>query len=552
MKANAAIARLLKQEGVEYLFCYPSNALIEACAVEGIRPILARTERTVLSMADGYTRMHNGKKIGVCCFQRASGSENMFGGVAQVMSDNTPILILPGGNRRNEQGVPYAFDAKDHYRNTTKWVESINLVERLPSMMRRAFSQLRNGRRGPVMLETPMDVASEEIDEAALVGYASPRSFLSKAGADEVDAAARALVEAQRPVILAGQGTLYAEAWEELKELAEILQVPVAATMNAKGVFPEDHPLSLGTAGAACTGTSDRFLTDADLIFGVGASFSANTYSYPLQSSGKRMIQITTDERDLNKDHPTDIGLIGDAKLVLRQVIDAVKDRLGGKARDGKEIRARVASAKGAWLAEWMPRLTNDDAPISPYRVIHEMNKVLDRRNAVVTHDAGNPRDQILPFYEALTPRGYLGWGKSTHLGWGYGLMMGAKLAAPDKLCVNFMGDAAFGMVGMEVETAARERLGVLTILINNQGMAGYPRGYPTAVQQFNFAQLTGQYAKMAETLGGYGERVERPADVASALERGARIAMEGRPAQIDIMTRSETVISRSARRGQG
>ncbi len=551
MKANQAIARLLKREGVEYLFCYPSNALIEACAVEGIRPILARTERTVLAMADGYTRMHNGKKIGVCCFQRASGSENMFGGVAQVFSDNTPILILPGGNRRTEQGIPYAFDAKDHYRNTTKWVESVNLVERLPSMMRRAFSQLRNGRRGPVMLETPMDVASEEVDEALVDAYVPPKSFLSAAGSDEVDAAARALVEAQRPVILAGQGVLYAEAWEELRELAELLQGPVAATMNSKGVFPEDHPLSLGTAGAACTGHSDRFLTDADLVFGVGASFSANTYSYPLPS-GKRMIQVTTDERDLNKDHPTDIGLVGDAKLVLRQLLGATRDRLGGKQRDGSAVQAQVASVKQAWLDEWMPRLTSDDAPISPYRVIHEMNRVFDRRNTMVTHDAGNPRDQILPFYEALTPRGYLGWGKSTHLGWGYGLMMGAKLAAPDKLVVNFMGDAAFGMVGMEVETAARERIGLLTLLINNQGMAGYPRGYPTAVTEFGFAQLTGQYAKMAETLGGYGERVERAADVAPALERAAAITMEGRPALLEIMTRQETVISRSVRRGQG
>jgi acetolactate synthase-1/2/3 large subunit len=550
MKANQAIARLLKREGVEYLFCYPSNALIEACAVEGIRPILARTERTVLSMADGYTRMHNGRKIGVCCFQRASGSENMFGGVAQVFSDNTPILILPGGNPRTESGTPYSFDAKDHYRNTTKWVESINLVERLPSMVRRAFSQLRNGRRGPVMLETPMDLGREDVDEAALEAYVPPKSFLSAAGADEVDAAARALLEAQRPVILAGQGVLYAEAWTELLELAELLQVPVAATMNSKGVFPEDHPLSLGTAGAACTGTSDRFLTDADLIFGIGASFSANTYSYPLPS-GTRMIQVTTDERDLNKDHPTDIGLIGDAKLVTRQLIDAVKDRLGGKARDGSATQAQVASVKRAWLEEWMPRLTSDDAPISPYRVIHEMNRVFDRENTIVTHDAGNPRDQILPFYEAVSPRGYLGWGKSTHLGWGYGLMMGAKLAAPDKLTVNFMGDAAFGMVGMEVETAAREGIGLLTLLINNQGMAGYPRGYPTAVTEFGFAQLTGQYAKMAETLGGYGERVETASGVAPALERAAKIAMEGRPALLEIMTRQETVISRSVRRGR-
>jgi len=169
----------------------------------------------------------------------------------------------------------------------------------------------------------------------------------------------------------------------------------------------------------------------------------------------------------------------------------------------------------------------------------------------MVTHDAGNPRDQIVPFYKAPAPRSYLGWGKSTHLGWGYGLAMGAKLAAPDKLSVNFLGDAAFGMVGMEVETAVRERIGVLTILINNQGMAGYPNNYPTAVTQFGFANLTGHYAKMAETLGAYGERVEQAADVAPALARGAQIAMDGRPALLEIMTRPETVISRSARRGR-
>jgi thiamine pyrophosphate-dependent acetolactate synthase large subunit-like protein len=173
---------------------------------------------------------------------------------------------------------------------------------------------------------------------------------------------------------------------------------------------------------------------------------------------------------------------------------------------------------------------------------------VFDRRNTMVTHDAGNPRDQIVPFYEALTPRGYLGWGKSTHLGWGYGLAMGAKLAAPEKVSVNFMGDAAFGMVGMEVETAAREGIGIVTIVLNNQGMAGYPRGYPTAVQQFNFAQLTGQYARMAETLGGWGERVEDPAQVAPALERAIKVSQDGRPALLEMMTRQETAQSRFAR----
>jgi acetolactate synthase-1/2/3 large subunit len=547
MNAHQAIARLLKREGVEYLFCYPSNTLIEACAVEGIRPILARTERTALSMADGYTRVHNGKRIGVCAIQRASGSENMFGGVAQLFSDSTPVLILPGGNPRTESGVPYSFDAKDHYRNTTKWVENVNLVERLPSMMRRAFQALRNGRRGPVMLEVPMDLGREDVDEAALDAYTSPRTFRSQADPDEVDAAARVLVEAQRPVLLAGQGVLYAEGTEELRALAELLQVPVMTTMNGKSAFPEDHPLALGAAGASCTEAVDTFLKRSDVIFGVGAGFSANTYSHKLPS-GKQMIQITTDERDLNRDYPTDIGLIGDAKLVLRQLLDAVKDRLGGKQRDGGAVTAEIASIKARWLETWSAHLNATDAPISPYRIINEMNRVFDRRNTMVTHDAGNPRDQIVPFYEALTPRGYLGWGKSTHLGWGYGLAMGAKLAAPEKVSVNFMGDAAFGMVGMEVETAAREGIGIVTIVLNNQGMAGYPRGYPTAVQQFNFAQLTGQYARMAETLGGWGERVEDPAQVAPALERAIKVSQDGRPALLEMMTRQETAQSRFAR----
>ncbi|MDP8921379.1 MAG: thiamine pyrophosphate-requiring protein [Chloroflexota bacterium] len=544
MKGNAAVARILKREGVEFLFCFPSNPLIEACAREGICPILARTERTVLAMADGYTRVHNGRKIGVCAVQRASGSENTFGGVAQVYSDSTPILVLPGGNPRRRQHVPYSFDATDHYRNTTKWVDSVNFADRIPEMMRRAFSALRNGRGGPVMVEIPADVGQEEVDDAAIDGYRSPRVHRSMASPDDVEAAARALVEARRPVILAGQGVLYAEATEELRELAELLAAPVVATMNGKSAFPEDHPLSLGAAGASSTEASARFLERSDLIFGIGASFSANTYSHPLPAD-KTMVQLTTYEGDLNKDHPTDVGLVGDARLVLRQVIDAVRERLGGTARDAGPAAAEIASIKASWLEAWMPRLSSDDAPISPYRVIYEMNRVFDRQASIVTHDAGNPRDQMLPFYEALAPRGYLGWGKSTHLGWGYGLGMGAKLAAPDKLVANFMGDAAFGMTGMEVETAAREKIGLLTVLVNNQGMGGYPAGYPTAVEQFNFSNLTGQYAKLAESLGAYGERIERAADVAPALQRAGAITMDGRPALLEIMTRQEPVLSR-------
>ncbi|MFN8525791.1 MAG: thiamine pyrophosphate-requiring protein [Chloroflexota bacterium] len=544
MKGVAAVARILKREGVEYLFCYPSNPLIEACAVEGIRPILARTERTALSMADGYTRVHNGTKLGVCVVQRASGSENTFGGVAQLYSDATPVLLLPGGNPRRRAGVRYSFDARDHYRNTTKWVESVTMPDQIPDQLRRAFSALRNGPRGPVMLELPMDVGADEIDDALMDGYRPPRGHRTMAAPEEVAAAARALVEAARPVLLAGQGVLYAEATAELRELSELLQAPVMTTMNGKSAFPEDHPLALGAAGSSCTEAAYTLLTKGDVLFGVGASFSANTYSH-LIPAGKRMIQLTVDERHLNNDQPVEIGLVGDAGLVLRQVIEAVRGLLGAGGRDGTAIRAEIAEIKQRWLAQWMPRLTDDQAPINPYRVIHEMNRVFDRRNTIITHDAGNPRDQMVPFYEALEPRGYLGWGKSTHLGWGYGLAMGAKLAAPDKLVVNYMGDAAFGMVGMEVESAAREGIGILTVISNNQGMAGYDRGYPNAMERFKFGTLTGHYAKLAEALGGHGERVTEPSEVAPALQRGIEATKRGQPAVVEVITRQETTLSR-------
>jgi acetolactate synthase-1/2/3 large subunit len=543
VRVNEAIARILRVEGVEFLFCFPAHGAIDACAAEGIRPIITRTERTLVNMADGYTRVHNARRFGVCAVQAGPGAENAFAGVAQAGSDGIPILVLPGGPRRDRRGVPYAFSAAEQYRGVAKWSDEVNLPERIPDLMRRAFSALRNGRRGPVVLEIPNDIGAAEVDPSAVAAYAPPRAYRSGADPSDVKAAAEALIGSKRPVIVAGQGVLFAEATDELRSLAELIGAPVMTTMNGKSAFPEDHPLALGAAGATGTAAAAKFLEGADLILGAGTSLSVTPFTHPLPRTVP-LIQLTSDERDINKDYVVRAALVGDAKLVLAQLIAAIRGGRTGPPVDAA-VPTRIAATKKEWLAEWRPRLESDDEPLSPYRVIAELGRAIDRARAIVTHDSGNPRDQLLPFYEATTPRGYLGWGKSTQLGYGYGLALGAKLASPERLVVNVMGDAAFGMVGMDVETAVRERIGVLTILLNNSAMGGYSRVMPVAKERYGVTRLSGDYTQVARGLGAHAERVTKCADIGPAIARASAITMEGRPAVLEFITREEPVLSR-------
>ena len=542
VRVNEAIARILRVEGVEYLFCFPAHGVIDACAAEGIRPIVTRTERTLVNMADGYTRVHNARRFGVCAVQAGPGAENAFAGVAQAGSDGIPILVLPGGPRRDRRGVPYAFSAAEQYRGVAKWSDEVNLPERIPDQLRRAFSALRNGRRGPVVLEIPNDIGGAEIDPGPVAAYTPPRAYRSSADPSDVVAAAEALVRAARPVIVAGQGILFAEATGELRALAELLGAPVMTTMNGKSAFPEDHPLALGAAGATGTAAAAKALESADLIFGAATSLSVTPFTQPLPRTVP-IVQLTADERDINKDYAVRAALVGDAKLVLAQLIEAIEE--GRNASPRGDVIANIAATKKEWLAEWQPRLDSADEPLSPYRVLADLGRTIDRARAIVTHDSGNPRDQLLPFYEAVTPRGYLGWGKSTQLGYGYGLALGAKLASPERLVVNVMGDAAFGMVGMDVETAVRERIGVLTILLNNSAMGGYSRSMPIASERYGITRLSGDYTKVASGLGAHAERITRAADIGPAIARASAITMNGRPAVLEFITREEPVLSR-------
>ncbi|HYR72133.1 MAG TPA: thiamine pyrophosphate-binding protein, partial [Candidatus Acidoferrum sp.] len=376
MKAVTAIAEILKREGTTFLIGYPVNPIIEAAAQADIRTIIVRQERTGLHMADAVSRITSGQKIGVFTMQHGPGSENAFGGVAQAYGDSVPIVVLPGGYPRRITNIPPNFNSFINYRNVTKWCEQVIMGDAVPDAMRRAFTQVKNGRPRPVLVEIPVDVYQEEVPEP-LNYKVTPRTRIAP-DPDAVTEAARILVEAERPVIYAGQGVHYARAWQQLRELAELLEAPVTTSLEGKSAFPENHPLSLGSGGRSIPKTVHEFLKNSDVIFGIGCSFSTTNYGVTMPK-GKTIVHSTIDVADLNKDIVADHAVIGDAGLVLESLLAEVRDRLKGKPRGRRaEVTKQIATMKGEWLAQWMPKLTANDKPLSPYRVIWDLLHTVD------------------------------------------------------------------------------------------------------------------------------------------------------------------------------
>lgn len=541
MKVVDAIAHAMKAEGVDVLFAYPVNPLIEAAAKIDIRTIIVRQERIGLHMADAYSRMSSGDKIGVFCMQHGPGAENAFGGVAQAYSESVPILVIPAGYPRRLAHYYPNFNSTLNMQHITKWAEPVTMGRAIPEILRRAFFQLRNGRPGPVLLEVPMDVFGEDVPDDW--EYTPAFSAKTAPAPDDLASAAQVLAAAEHPVIYAGQGVHYAKAWDELKTLAEDWNIPVTTSIEGKSAFPENHPLSLGSGGRANPRPVKRFLEEADVILGIGCSFALTGFGVPMPKN-KTIIHATLDPMDLNKDIPAQYGLIGDAKLTLQGLSAAMQtlDKSTATARANEP--QRIAELKQEWLSEWMPKLTNNESPINPYRVLWELNNMVDKAATIITHDAGSPRDQTTPFWEAITPLSYIGWGKTTQLGYGLGLAMGAKVAHPDKLCINVWGDAAIGFTGMDFETAARERIPILSILFNNFSMAIEIPIMPVSQEKYGAIEISGHYADMAVAFGGYGERITDPNDVVAALQRGIQATMDGKPALLEFITDKEITIS--------
>ncbi|MFY0611405.1 MAG: thiamine pyrophosphate-requiring protein [Hyphomicrobiaceae bacterium] len=533
------IAQILKDEGVEWISCFPSNPMISAVARLGIRPIAFRHERGAVMAADGYSRISDRKRFGVVAVQNQAGAENAMGGLAQANADNIPILVLLGGNSLNQISVRPNFSAVQQSQGWAKQIEAIYTPDQIGDVMRRAFHALRNGTPGPVVVELTSDVCRQEVPDDKRT-YKSPKPARQVPEPALVKAAASALIAAKRPLIWAGAGVLFAAATTELRALAELTATPVFSTMPGKSAIDERHPLSLGAGSGTTTLAAHDWLKGSDVLLALGSSLTRTPYGQSIPSD-KCIIHNTINPDDINKDEAADIALVGDTGLAIQALIDEINAQTGGKGCGNRtQTEAEVAEIKARWLAEWTPVLTSDETPIPYYRVLHELNENLDLENSIVTHDAGAPRDCMVPFHIATAPHSYIGWGKTTHLGFGIPLMIGAKMAEPDKFCLNVMGDGAFGMSGTDIETAVRSGAAITTVLLNNSAMATYSgptRGTigEEARNTYGVSTMQGDYAKIAEGMGAIGITVKKPSEIAPALQKAQQLNAEGKTVLIDV-----------------
>ncbi|UCD72745.1 MAG: hypothetical protein JSW01_04630, partial [Candidatus Bathyarchaeota archaeon] len=401
---------------------------------------------------------------------------------------------------------------------------------------------LRTGKPGPVLILIPPDLGEYNDLEHP---YTTVKGWKHPGDPRDVELAARALLSAKSPLIYAGQGVFYADACEELRRFAELVQTPVLTTLKGKSVFPENHPLSVGVRGGPAT----HYLECSDLVFGIGTSLAPGRFSHRIPS-GKVIIQLTIDELDINRCYTVDHAIVGDAKLVLNQLITEVQKQVGQRGvGEREELIQEIKDTKKAFLEEYMPLLTSDGVPINPYRVYWDLMQTIDRDNSSITHDSGNTRDQTSTIYEATIPHGYIGWGNVSTLGFGLGAATGAKLAYPERTVVNITGDAGVGYQLGDYESLIRNEIGITTIHINNSGFAGYGPGFWGPGHDPYTSEVTHSdtlnMAKSIEAMGEYAERVEKPDEIVPALKRAFKVNRSKKPAYLEIICSQYPVFGR-------
>jgi acetolactate synthase-1/2/3 large subunit len=547
-KAPNGLVRILKAEGVEWVATFPTTVINNACGEEGVTNLMARTERFAVAISDGFSRVSNGKRFGVCTVQgglNSAGIEYAYGALAQAYEDSTPILCITDGIQTPVSDAK-RFDVTEAFRSVTKWIGYVNKPHRVPEFMTRAYTYLRSGRPGPVLIQLPRDLG--EYDESEYP-YTPVKGWKQQGDPRDVKVATRALLAAKKPMIYAGQGIFYADAFNELLEFAELVQAPVLTTLKGKSAFPEDHPLSIGVNGIP----AERFLHSSDLVFVLGSSLSPgrryggfahqipNTKRSDLipAHAGKVIVQSTVDAIDINRYYQVDHAILGDIKFVLAQLIAEVKEQVAS-VKPRKDILEEIVTAKKEHMAKFMPMMTSNEKPINPFRVYWELMNTLDRRNSFVTHDAGYTREQLAAVYEALIPHGFMGWGRVSTLGFGLGAATGAKLAFPEREVVHVAGDAAVAYQVGDYESLIRNEIGITTIHINNSGFSGYGPGFWGPGNAPYTAHVTPasvmNMAKAVEAMGEHAERVDDPDEVAPALKRALRENESGRPAYIEVI----------------
>ena len=538
-----ALVRCLLNEGVRRVFGIPGGQLlpmIDAIArigkPQGMEYVMTRHESAAAHMADAWARVTG--EPGVCSGTIGPGAVNLVPGVWVAQADSVPMVVITPQIHSNRaypfRGSQQQLDQHHLFAPITKWNAVVNRWERIPELVQRAFRMATTGRPGPVHLDVPVDVMFETRDEQALQippparyrptrGPAAPTAL--------VEEAVRQLMKAERPIIHAGLGVLRSSAWDPLRTLAEHLKIPVSPTVSARGVLPEDHELGLVAAGGGALFAG----MGADLVLAVGCTFwELDFWGRPPfwgSPEAQRLIQIDVDPASIGLNRPVDLAMVGDAREVLQQLVDAVEEM--GPPRESSEWATRCKNQEREALKALDPALNSDAAPIHPLRLVGEVRRFFGPETILVV-DGGNMAVWSAMGTRVGGPRQFLGAHHTGHLGVGLPFALGAKMACPDRPVVVLHGDGSFMLSCHELETAARLELPVIDVIGNDRAW-GMIKGSQAKAFQERFCGVDftdARYDLLAQAMGCHGERVTDPKEIRPALERAVA---SGKPAVLDV-----------------
>lgn len=555
------VLQTLANEQVPYLVGIPGHGTLglsdALLGQKDLQVLQVRHEQAAVHLADGYYRV-SGVPLAVFT-SIGPGAMNTVIGVASCYVDSIPVLVLTGNSHTHMAGrgvlqeIERRYDANSLavFEPIAKRVWRPTSAERLPRVLQRAFAEMLSGRRGPVVVDLPMDVQCDDAEVGQ--GLPQPESYRASGrilpDPERIAAAGRLLGEARRPVLVAGGGVLAAGAWEELRALAEFLGAPVVTTMMGKGAFPDDHPLSGLHGGSKGTTCGNALTRSADVLLAVGMRFADEstssyrqgvTYSIP----PTRLIHVDLDPAEIGKNYPAAVGIVADARAGLGALLEWLQAH--GAARSYREgaYYAEIQRLREEWLAQVRELATSDHEPVTISRLIAEVRSFLNR-DAIVVTSSGNIQAQWYQEAMVYEPKTNLTTGGFSTMGWTVPAALGAKLAAPDRQVVGLVGDGDFLMTVQELATAVQYRIPAVYVVANNAGWiairdlqaavygevravgaeflaGGVPEGAP----------LSPNLAAIARSFGCYAEQVSAPGEVRPVLERAFA---SGSPAVVEV-----------------
>jgi acetolactate synthase I/II/III large subunit len=555
------MAECLKQEGVSKVFgqCGHTNyALIDSCRRHEIEYVSFRHEQLAAHAADAYYRVTH--KLAVLNVHLSPGMTNAITGVITAAADSTPMVVICGNTpsyhhaREAHQQIRFHSDASqsDIYKPFCKRVWRVDDAKLLPDVMGRALNLAQSGRPGPVLIDVPMDVFSQQIDDTICTKCRRPNYPRVAGDSKGVAAAVKMLREAKKPVIFAGNGVLLSEATQELREFVELSNIPIATTLMGKGIFPENHALSLGMTGIWGSRVANDTTREADVILAIGTAFGESDCSswdprYTFAIPPTRLIQVDIEAQEIGKSYPAAIGIVGDAKATLREFISQYKQA-------GDPIQSYPASFLAERKQQWQDELAtsqkDEGKPIHPARLLAELVAVIPD-DAIVVTDVGWNKNGAGQQLQSVKPSTFLTSGGMATMGFSPGAAVGAQLGAPDKKVVCLVGDGGLMSSLSALATAVELNAPVLFLLFNNYcystirtvGTTYFNSAYGTEFTTPDGEPYNPDFPMLAKSFGIESDLVIEPSDLTGALKKALAA---NKPYLLEVRTRGDVPMPRT------